>query len=447
MKRISRFLCVVMVVALLSLIPTMPAGAFEERGGERVVIAADEVVADDLYLFAAEVIVDGTVKGDLFAFGNQITINGTVEGDLFSAGQAVVVNGAVMDDVRIAGAGLQVGEQARIGGDLLAAGASLELEAGSLVSGDVVVGAGQVALAGEVRGDVLAGTGALELAGTVGGDVKAYVDQTEETANEPPFVVVMQPNIPLSLPHVAPGLTVKEGARIGGDLEYSSTYDLRFPTGVVGGKVIRVEPKLDKIASLSPTPAQQAGRWALDLLRSLVTLLLFGMLLAWLALPFLQATAGKLQARPWSSLGWGVVAWAAFFFVVLLVLVAMILGGAFFGILTLKSISNVILWVGILNLFTLVVAFGLVTSYLTKIVVSAALGKWVLGRYSPGLAGHPFWPVVVGVTILVVVIELFRFPLLPLGFLGWLINLAVILFGLGALWLWGRERTHKQPAG
>jgi hypothetical protein len=37
--------------------------------------------------------------------------------------------------------------------------------------------------------------------------------------------------------------------------------------------------------------------------------------------------------------------------------------------------------------------------------------------------------------------------LLPLGFFGWLLNFAVVLFGLGALWLWGRERVSKQPAG
>jgi hypothetical protein len=45
----------------------------------------------------------------------------------------------------------------------------------------------------------------------------------------------------------------------------------------------------------------------------------------------------------------------------------------------------------------------------------------------------------------VAVIALFRFPLIP-GFLGALLNFAVILFGLGALWLWGRERIAHQPA-
>ncbi len=447
MSRIQKIISIFVLAALPALTMATPAYAFDERSGEKIVIAADEVVEDDLYLFAAEIVVDGTIKGDLIAFGSQITVNGTVEGDLTSAGQVVVVNGVVADDARMAGAGLQLGENARIGDDLLAAGASLELKAGSAVGGDVVVGAAQALLAGQVEGDVLAGTGALELAGSFGGDVKAYVDQTEETINEPSPNVFMQQNIPLTLPSLTPGLTIKEGAKIAGDLEYSSTYDLQFPGGAVGGKVTRVEPKVDETAYVPPTPAQQVGKWALDLLRSIVTLVLFSLLLAWLAPLFLRMTAGKMQSQLWPSLGWGAVAWASFFFAVLVILVVMILGGILFGSLTLGGISGTIIWLGLFALFALTIAFVLATAYLTKIVVGAVLGQWVLSQFNLDLAEHKFWPVIVGVTIIALVVGLFKFPLLPLGFFGWLINFAVILFGLGALWLWGRERLRMQPAG
>jgi hypothetical protein len=50
------------------------------------------------------------------------------------------------------------------------------------------------------------------------------------------------------------------------------------------------------------------------------------------------------------------------------------------------------------------------------------------------------------VVITVAAITLFRFPPIP-GFLGGLLNFAVILFGLGALWLWGSECIpRRQPA-
>lgn len=447
MSRIQKMFSLLALAGLLALGFAAPVRAFDGRSGENVVIAADQVIEDDLYVGANEFTLDGTVKGDLIVGGSVITINGTVEGDLWAAGQVIVINGVVADDARIAGAGLQLGGNAQVGDDLLAAGASLETKPGSMVEGDLLVGAAQSLLAGEVKGDVMAGAGALELAGAFGGDVKAYVDQTEATADEPSPNVFMQQQIPLVLPSVSSGLTVTEGAKIAGNLEYSSTYTMDFPSGAVGGQANRVDPKVDAQVYVPSTPAQKVGAWALDLLRTVVTLALFSLLLAWLASPFLRTSAGKVQSQPWPSLGWGAVAWAAFFFAVLVIVVVMAMGGVIFGMLTLGGVSGVIIWLGILLIFALSVAFVLATAYVTKIVVGAALGKWVLGRFNPDLAEHKFWPVVTGVTLIALVVGLFKFPLLPLGFFGWLLNFAVILFGLGALWLWGRERLGMQPAG
>jgi hypothetical protein len=162
---------------------------------------------------------------------------------------------------------------------------------------------------------------------------------------------------------------------------------------------------------------------------------------------FLNAVSGQIQAQTWPSLGWGAIAWAAFFFALLLIVIVMIAGGIIFGVLTLGGISGTIIWLGILSLFALIVLFVLATAYVSKIVVGAALGKWILGKTNPALAAHKFWPMILGVTLIAIVIALFRFPLVPLGFFGWLINFVVVLFGLGALWLWGRERLSRQPAG
>ncbi|MGB7872944.1 MAG: hypothetical protein WBL25_01070 [Anaerolineales bacterium] len=439
------------VFALLTLMLTIsvtPAYAFEGREGDKVVVAADEVIEDDLYVSANEFVLDGTVKGDVIVGGSIITINGTVEGDLWAAGQVVIINGVVMDDARIAGAGLQLGENAQVGGDLLAAGASLETKSGSTVGNDLLVGSGQTLLAGNVEHDVMAGTGALELRGNFGGNVKAYVDQTQDTASGPSPNVYMQQSIPLTLPSVAPGLTVAESANIAGDLEYSSTYDLTFPGGSVSGDVNRVQPEISEgVVRTPPTPLQKTGKWGLDLLRTILTLVLFGLLLGWLAPAFLNITSEKVETKTWPSLGWGAITWAAFFFALLLIVIVMVAGGILFGALTLGSISGTIIWLGILSMFALIVIFVLATAYVSKILVGTALGRWIFSKSNPSLAEHRFWPMVLGVILIAVVVALFRFPLVPLGFFGWLLNFAVVLFGLGALWLWGRERFTKRPVG
>jgi hypothetical protein len=101
--------------------------------------------------------------------------------------------------------------------------------------------------------------------------------------------------------------------------------------------------------------------------------------------------------------------------------------------------------VGILSVLALILGFVLVTSFVAKIVFGQALGKWLLVRANSPLAEHRYWPMVVGVLLTVAVIALFRFPLIP-GFLGGLLNFLVVLFGMGALWLWGRERTAGRSA-
>jgi cytoskeletal protein CcmA (bactofilin family) len=448
MNKAQKAISVFTLLGLFLLTFATPVSAFEGREGDKVVIGADEVIDDDLYVGANEFTLNGTVKGDVVVGGSIITINGTVEGDLWAAGQVVIINGVVMDDARIAGAGLQLGDEAQVGGDLLAAGASLETKAGSTVDNDLLLGAAQALLAGDVERDVLAGAGALELRGDFGRDVKAYVDQTEETASGPSPNIYMQQNIPLTLPSVAPGLTIADSASIAGDLEYSSTYDLAFPGGAVSGDVTRVQPEITEgKAYVPPTPLERTGKWVLDSLRTILTLVIFGLLLSWLTPAFMNATSAKVTTQTWPSLGWGAIAWAAFFFALLLIVIVMIAGGIIFGALTLGGISGTIIWLGILSMFALTVTFILATTYVSKIVVGAAIGRWIFSKTNPSLAEHRFWPMVLGVLVVAVVVALFRFPLVPLGFFGWLLNFAVVLFGLGALWLWGRDRFSKQPAG
>lgn len=438
MKTIHKFLAIFSLIALFMMAIATPVLAFDGRGGDVVVIEADEVIEDDLYVGAESFTLEGTVKGDLFVAGSTIVINGTVEGDLVAAGQSVVINGVVTDDARIAGAGLQLGKDATIGDDLIAAGASLETRPGSVVEGEVVYMGGQALLAGNVTGDMQIGTGALELAGEFGGDIIAEVGERSEGA--PPPSMYMS-NTGITVPTIQPGLTIDEDAKIKGDLTYTQTVDIDIPGGVVGGEVTRNEPVLDeRVVVTPPTAGELAVTWVLDLLRSMVTLILFGLLLAWLAPTFTKTLTDKVQAQPAASLGWGVVAYAAFFFAMLVLLVTMIVGAIVFGFITLGGVSGTILWVGLLLMFAGILGFVLVTAFLTKIVVAWLGGKWILGRFNPSLAEHKFWPLVLGAVIVALLVKL---PLI-----GWLIGLLVMFLGLGALWLWGRERwqMRKTPA-
>lgn len=443
MKQVRIFPFGLLLAVLLVFTAVTPAAAFEGRDGDKVVIAAGEVIDDDLYVGANEFILDGTVNGDLIAFGTTVTINGTVNGDIFSAAQTVVLNGKVTGAVRMAGNVLFVGEKAEVGRDFLGAGYSLEIKDGSVIRRDFVGAAGQILLAGDVMRNVLVGTGALELRGNVGGDVKAELGATDQA--QPNFMPTMfMPQSTIPTPVIQPGLTIDPAARIDGDLEYTLDKKISLPAGIVGGDVRYTVfvPNVTPTA-VEPTFGQRVGAWALKFVRSGITHILIGLLLLWLFPAFVKGLSEILKTKLWPSLGWGVVSWIVFFASLLLIVFATIAIAILFGSLTLGQLTGTIVWLGILALFVMVIGFVLTTTFLAEVVFGMALGKWILTKAHSKLAENRYWPMVIGVLITIAVLALLSFPNIP-GVFAWLVNTAVILFGLGTLWLWSRDRLMKR---
>ena len=181
----------------------------------------------------------------------------------------------------------------------------------------------------------------------------------------------------------------------------------------------------------------------MDSLRTLITLILIGLVLLLVFPGFMRGLATELMSRPWPSLGWGVVAYAGFFFIVLLTVFVMLLGAIVFGLLTLGGLSATMVWGGLLVLFALILGFVLATAFVAKIVFGMTIGQWLLSKAQSPLAEHRYWPMVIGVALTVVVIALLTFPLIP-GFLGGMLNFVIVLFGLGTIWLWLRPRLQKK---
>ncbi|TEU19764.1 MAG: polymer-forming cytoskeletal protein [Anaerolineales bacterium] len=415
-------------LVLFALVPA--ALAFEGRGGDTVVIGADEVIEDDLYVGAGTFILDGTIKGDLIVGGNTIEINGTVEGDLLAAGQTVVVRGTVTDDVRIAGQVLTLDSEAQVGDDVMAAGMSIEGKKGSSVGGSFFYAGYQALLAGDVAENLAVAVGGLQLSGSVGGDVKAEVGEVEEG----PSPMFFMPGVP-SMPSVPLGLTVDEGAHIGGKLDYTSASEWSIPAGVVAGTIRRHEPEVKVEVEVEEevvvSPTRRAANWFLRHLRRLVTLLLVGLLMVWVVPSWTEKATGALQAKPLPSLGWGVVTIAAFIFALLVILTVTIIGAVVLGVITLGGLAGTTAWTGALTMALLAFCFSIAVAYVTKVVVSFLGGRLILAGLKPDWAEGRIWPLVVGVVLFIIITTIPR--------LGGLVNLVVVLLGLGALWLLGRD--------
>jgi len=427
-----RFLILIGLVLLAVLLVASPVwGAVETRSGQEVRIGPDEVVEDDLYVGANEVVVDGTIEGDLVAFGRSITVNGTVEGDLIAAGQTVEVGGTVEDDARIAGQALLLGGGANVGDDLLAAAYSLENEPDSTVEGTLQYAGYQALLAGSVGEDLRAAANSVQLDGEVARDVNVEVDG--ESGATPVFAPVAG----VELPMVEAGLTLTSLARVGGDLTYRSSAEAQIDPGTqVEGEVVREERPAEEVE-------EEAARnpiidWILDTLRSLVALLLVGLLVVWLVPGWLRRLARTVQYRPLAILGWGLIGLIAFAALGLAILLVTILLAVIFGLITLGSLVALIIFVGLLGEVAVVFAFWISTNYLAQIVVSYLAGVLLVEGVRPGRGSERVLPLVVGLVVYAI--------LRAIPVLGVVIGVLVALVGLGALsnWIWTKLR--RRPA-
>jgi hypothetical protein len=394
-------------------------------------------------------VVNGTIRGDLLSFSTKVAIGptGVVEGDLIAAGQTLDIQGNVMDDARIAGAAIVLGEAAQIGDDLLSAGYSLETKAGSQVGGSLSFAGYQALLAGSVADDLMWAGNSLELQGTVGGDAKVEVGGTEPDLPFNPFNFI--PNMPAT-PSVPTGLTIGNNASIGGSLTYEAPQPADIPTGVVAGSteytqvvVPTREPADETEVREEPVSTTQrqviaASNWGKSLLRNLMSLLIVGLLVAWLYPRLLSGSGEVLKIRPWASLGVGILTGIAFW-VAMPLLTLLLIGVVFLlGLFSLGGLVLPALLIMVLILLALSLAFLIAGSYFSKLIISQVLGNLILGGFKSPAANNRFWPWLLG---LVIFILLWSIP-----YVGWIVNVLAFLFGLGAfmLWLLGLRKSGQQ---
>jgi hypothetical protein len=154
--------------------------------------------------------------------------------------------------------------------------------------------------------------------------------------------------------------------------------------------------------------------------------------------------AGIVQAKPLPSLGWGVVAIAAFAMAMLVLVIGTAVLALTFGILTLGELVGRFITLGGIAVSSVGFGFSVTWSYVTKIIISVLLGQLAFRLFKSDAEGHRWWPMLLGVLIFVIIAAI---PVL-----GWLARLATVLLGLGAIWLWvsgwlAARRTAPAAAG
>jgi len=382
-KHICRGLAAILIVTLLMILNAVPLLAFDARSGMAVTVASGEVVDDDLYVAAETIIIDGTVDGDLWAAGNTITINGIVNGSVMAAGRIVNINGDITHAVRA------VAETININGD---------------VGGDVIVGCGKANIASTARigGDLLFGADIAGIDGLIEGNIKG-------SGSEVSISNVVNGNVELEVE----SLTILSTANIGGHLSYTSEEEADIQSGVqIAGATTHTLPEVKKNWTKVFPFVLFFG--VLAKVFNFLMALVAGVVIIFLAPKKLTSITDAIGTRPGPSAGWG--AMILFLTPIAALIVCFTIIGIPVGLITLAI-------------------YG-IALYLAQIPVGLFIGRWIIGRFR----------VVESKAIMVgaLAIGLAILKLLSLiPYFGFVVGVAVVIFGLGAVVAAKRKRRAE----
>src|SRR5687768_4983872 len=387
-----RWLLAALLSTALLLTTLTPADALERRSGETLVVAAGEVVDDDLAVSGRLLRIDGTVKGDVYAVAQHITIAGIVEGDVIALAQEVVIDGQVFGDVRAAGATVQInGVVAR---NVSGAGQLVRIGSGGRVGGSLLGAAETLSVSGDVGGS-LAGVGeSVLLQGRIGRGAELGMER----------------------------LTLGPNASIGGNLTYHSEQPIELQPGAVRGETLfRQIERTERPSQAQRDQWRGFGRAAGNFfsLTWLIGSALVGLAMLRLFPRFVARYLEALERNVAGSLGVGVVALVA----------------------TLPV--AIVLAITIVGLPAAAVLAGgwMIGLFMGWLLLAVAVGVVLIGLARRRAPRRLSWSFLLGLIVLYVAT---RIP-----FLGPLVGGAGITLGLGALVIalyrtWQRAELERQ---
>ena len=357
------------LVGLLAVPVAVHAAESNMRSGTSATVSRDETVDATAYLAGGTVSMAGDVRGDLYCAGQSVEITGTVEGDVFCAGQTVNITGRVTGSVHVAGQAVTV--SGPIGHSLTALGQNVTVSGNAVVGSDATVMGATVQMSGKIGRDLVVGGQDVTLSGAVDRNVTAYDES----------------------------LTLLNGAKVGGGLEYTSKVQVVKDQGArVMGQTQRHEPKDYQVSTQDSWAAKfwSAVYWFLALL--VTGLVLLGMV------PRSYKSTSTFMIK---KAGWALL--AGFAGLILAPLAAVLLMITFLG----------------LPLGFALLALWLVAMLLAYVYSGYALGTWV----SEQAAWKLKWPRVssLGIGLLLIVL----LALVP--FVGGLLSFLALVWGLGGM--------------
>jgi len=363
----------ILLLLALILLPLGAAKAIGTKTGNSVYVAKDEIVSGNFYAAGNNITIDGTISGDLIAAAQTINVNGRVEGDIIVAAQDININGEVGGNVRVAGTSISLnGTVAR---NVNVFGSNIIIGSNARIGWDVFAAGVTLEMRGNVDGGLSGSVGHGLVSGKIGKNINLKI--SENNLNE--------------------GLIISPEASVGGGIIYTAKNPAQISEKAsIGGKI---EQKIPETKSTN-----WFAVWALAKIYAIFSALVVGLVLVFLGRKITPKILEKIEEKPFKMLLPGLI--------IMLVLppIALILAFTIIGIPMALIIS----------------AWWLVATYVAKIFTAILVGQLILKALFKKGSVPLIWSLILGVIVLWL---LFAIP-----FIGWMLCLFAIWFGLGGIW-------------
>lgn len=366
-----------------------------------VSLLAIPALADEQpFLFGGDAFISGNhlqvampVANDLFAMGYKLKLNQPVDGDVHAGGFALDLSQTIGGNVYVMGNDIEI--SGKVGADVSAAGNSISISGADGVSGNVRLAGANVMISAPVAGAAMIAAREATLNGMVHGDFSFSGDQ----------------------------LNFGDQARVVGEVTIHSSSDISVPASVASADrvhFVKTEASMP-VDDDSHKFAPERHIWWAPLFM-VVVLLILGF--AWLALfPSRSRIAYETaMARTGTSVLTGIGSLSALI-----------------GVIPVLAIS----FVGIL-----VIPFAIVFLVL-GVLIGYVAGAWFIGlRVMAMFGGEVQSSRTRSIALLVGVIGGMVLCFVP--FIGWLVQLGIVIFGLGGICLaamqrWGGHASMGTP--
>lgn len=375
----------------------LEANALMVQNKESLYVAKEEVINSNYVAVGSSITIDGKIQGDVICAGRSITINGFVDGDILCAGQSITINGEVRGNVRVVGSSVAI--NGKVARNVMVAGSDINLGSEAQIGWDMMFAGAYADLRGEIKRDIDGAGAIITIGSIVGRNVNLFGERNDDSKNNT---------------NRNKTITIAKEAVINGNLSYTASEDAVIEEGAtIKGSTDRHNFTMRKSAD---SESAVAGYIWWRIIVIFAALLVGLLLVSWLKRPINQMYQ-KISTKPFATLGYGLL------FIIVTPIICLLLFFTFIGI-------PLALMLGVVWLMML---------YLGKIITAIMIGEEIMKRRKQveGRKHNIILSMIVGIIVSYII---FSIPVI-----GTLVAMLATIFGVGLVWIYGREKSMQSP--